>query len=319
MGSVWSNVPPGVLEFGILFVFGIFLYKTTYIVREGKCMVLERFGKFSRIAESGIHWIPLESPKRYRWGHQIENASGDTITELIVGEFIELNNGQLDCIPFDGVSHDGVSVSVNGALHYKITDPRQAIYETDELLHFLEDCVSQATRVICRDWKYDDLVSGDYKLASAMLEEINNQCRSYGVVCSKFMIQGIQCSPEIANAKEQQLAAHKEAETKRKSMESAHEIAMQELDYKRKRQETEAELETQQVAHKAKMAKMETDAMLERDLARVEAEAARIRNLVDAGLPGNTIPSYCFAKSTRNVKKIIMSNGAGNLILPQIE
>jgi regulator of protease activity HflC (stomatin/prohibitin superfamily) len=302
---------------------GFYLVNSIYVIPEGKCIVLERFGKFSRVAESGIHWIPLESTKRFKWKYHVEknpeSSSSYSLENVHRGRYIDLNNGQLDCIPFKGVSDDGVSVSVNGSLHYKITDPRRAVYETNDLLLYLEDCVSQATRVICNKWKYDDLVSGDYKLASAMLEEINNQCRSYGVECTKFMIQGIRCSPAIAKAKEQQLTAHKESETKRKSMESEYEMTMRQLDLKRKRQETEAELETQQAVHHAKLAKMETDAELERDLAKAEAEAARIRNLVDAGLPCQSIPAYCFAKSTRNVKKIIMSNGAGNLILPQIE
>jgi regulator of protease activity HflC (stomatin/prohibitin superfamily) len=300
-----------------LVLLGVALFlilSSIHVVPAGKCMVLERFGQFSRVVSSGIHFLPLETPKQVSWSYQVEKRGN---FKLNLAK-IPLNNCQLDCVPYSAKSQNGVYVTVNGTLHYKIVNPKDAVYETDQLLSFLEDCVAQSTRVICSKHRYDDLIGKDYELATEMITSINEQTNSYGVECVKFMVQSISANAAIEEANQKQMAAQKKAETARNAMQKKHELDMMDLELKRKQEESHAQLKLQQSENKIKLEMMKEEAKMKKKSMRYEVQGKKYQSLIDAGIPGEKIPSLFFAKNTKNVSKVIMMGGGAGGGAPQI-
>ena len=96
-------------------------------IPQGHCLVVERFGKPVRGANSGLHFfVPFfDSAKRVSedWG---EDANKN-------GIFVELTEQMVDTKPRAYFTKDNVQVSVDCIYRWRITDPIKAIYEVDHL------------------------------------------------------------------------------------------------------------------------------------------------------------------------------------------
>ena len=86
-------------------------------IPQGHCLVVERFGKPVRVANSGLHFfVPFfDSAKRVSedWG---EDANKN-------GIFVELTEQMVDTKPRAYFTKDNVQVSVDCIYRWRITDP----------------------------------------------------------------------------------------------------------------------------------------------------------------------------------------------------
>ena len=96
-------------------------------IPQGHCLVVERFGKPVRVANSGLHFfVPFfDSAKRVS-----EDWGGETNKN---GIFVELTEQMVDTKPRSYFTKDNVQVSVDCICRWRIMDPIKAIYEVDHL------------------------------------------------------------------------------------------------------------------------------------------------------------------------------------------
>jgi regulator of protease activity HflC (stomatin/prohibitin superfamily) len=291
----------------------LFLYMILWKVDVGKCMVMEKFGNYTRVVGSGVHLCLFERPKRVSWHHTAERQSGNGGTSTYINSVsfteIPLNNCQMDCVPFLGVTSDGVHVSVNGTLHYKITNPKSAVYETDNLLSFLEDCVAQSVRVTCKAKTFDALLGGDYTIAVDLMEKVNEQSKCYGVECSKFMIQEIMSSKDIKQAREESVAATKRAETEMIKLKREHEIQMTELELCAEREEAGASLRLKKAKANREIEQINAQSQKEHLQTLAEGKVFYYQSLMDIGIPSDKIQDVLLAEQAKEINKLILFSG----------
>ena len=94
-------------------------------VPQGHCLVVERFGKPVRVAQSGLRLFPLfflDSPKKVDWTETVDKDG-----------FIELKEQQLDTGRRTCFTKDNVELTVDGFIQWRIVDPLKAIYEVDHV------------------------------------------------------------------------------------------------------------------------------------------------------------------------------------------
>ena len=129
-----------ILEFGIfavvVFIFlMVFIAKAIYLVRQSEVMVIEKFGKFSRVLHPGIHFvIPfVETPHEVTWTfiYQGEGKRYYRVTKQVTR--IDMREAVYDFPKQNVITKDNVTMEINALLYYQITDPKAAMYEVYDL------------------------------------------------------------------------------------------------------------------------------------------------------------------------------------------
>ncbi|MEP6703595.1 MAG: SPFH domain-containing protein, partial [Acidobacteriota bacterium] len=119
--------------FGVGAIFLLFLgialltvaYKTIKIVPQSSVLLIERLGRFHRVAQSGLNVIipVMDSPRAVYW---LNSRPGITS--------IDLREQFIDLPPQPVITRDNVTINVDSVVYWMITDPIKAVYEINDLV-----------------------------------------------------------------------------------------------------------------------------------------------------------------------------------------
>lgn len=173
-----------------------------YTVPQGHCVVVERFGKFSRVQREGLHMkIPfIERIRRVdTWGPAANK----------VGVFLELSEQQTDTPVRQCHTRDNVTVSANASVYWRILDPRRALYEVDNLPKFVADVALNALRARIGMLELDAVLSERQTLNDQISTELAGTAQKWGVQFNRVEIQELSTTSETATAMRQQMEAER--------------------------------------------------------------------------------------------------------------
>lgn len=219
-----------------------------YTVPQNHKVVLERFGKFARIQESGLRMrIPILEQIRTvnEWGG-IANKRGF---------LLEMSEQQVDTQPRTCHTRDNVGVTANASVYWAIIDPKRALYEVDVLPVALADIVLNSLRSHVGSMELDEVLTNRKQLNERISADLMETAQKWGVRISRVEIQELSVNDDTSRAMLQQMEAE------------------------RKRRATIAEAEGQAKAIRM-TAEAERDAAIER--AKGEAEALTLLAQADA-------------------------------------
>src|SRR5437588_424272 len=124
--------------------------KTVKIVPQATVMVLERFGRFGRLASSGLNVIVpfFEKPRAVYWTNMRPGISS-----------IDLREQFLDLPPQPVITRDNVTIHVDSVVYWQITDPIKAVYEMNDLLGGIIQLTITGMRAVMGDMDLDHTLS----------------------------------------------------------------------------------------------------------------------------------------------------------------
>jgi len=117
---------------GIIFLFfllGIALLtvaiKTIKIVPQSTVLLIERLGKFNRVATSGLNIIVpfFDKPRAVYWTNTRPGITS-----------IDLREQFTDLPPQPVITRDNVTIMVDSIIYWQITEPTKAVYEVNDLV-----------------------------------------------------------------------------------------------------------------------------------------------------------------------------------------
>lgn len=235
------------------------------IVNQSTVLVIEKFGKFDRIAESGIQWI--------RFG------------EVIVNE-IDLRTRTLDTEKQRVITKDNVSMEIDAVVYFRVTDPYKATYKVDNYLR----AMTYLTQTTLRN----EIAKMDMEQALSSKEEMNKRINAsldaatdeWGVKVERVEIKDMLMPREIQDAMEKQMKAEREKREKILLAQGKKEAAIMEAEGKKEssilnaQAEKESSLLRAQAAKEAELLRAEGEAQSIEMVA--QAEAKRIEHLLKA-------------------------------------
>src|SRR5947207_15211932 len=121
-------VVPAFLTILFLFFLGIVLLviaaKTIRIVPQASVMLIERLGRFNRVAASGLNILTpfLDKPRAVYWTNTRPGLTS-----------IDFREQFLDLPPQPVITPDNVTIHVDSVVYWQVTDPVKAVYEMNEL------------------------------------------------------------------------------------------------------------------------------------------------------------------------------------------
>lgn len=181
--------------------------KLFYTVPQSHCVIVERFGKFSRVQREGLRFkLPfIETINRCdSWGDQVNKE----------GFQIELMEQQTDTPTRQTHTKDNVAVNANASVYWRIIDPRKAVYEIDSLPRSVCDIALNALRSNVGTMNLDELLAERQSLNERIASELSETAKKWGIQFTRVEIQEIQTTEETARAMRQQM----DAERKRRAV-----------------------------------------------------------------------------------------------------
>jgi regulator of protease activity HflC (stomatin/prohibitin superfamily) len=163
--------------FGITF----FLFLTFFSVEQQTIAVIERFGKFLRLAKPGLRCrIPF-----------IDNVAGRLSLRVL----------QID-VPVETKTHDNVFVNLMIAIQYRVLDKRlyEAFYMLDSPDEQIRSFVFDAVRAQVPTLILDDVFSKKDDIANAVRRDLREQMGTFGYEIIKVLVVDIQPDAQVKQA-----------------------------------------------------------------------------------------------------------------------
>lgn len=173
-----------------------------YTVPQSHCVVLERFGRFSRIQHDGLQFrIPiLEQVRRV-------DSWGDVANKRRF--VIELTEQQTDTPSRQTHTKDNVPVTANASVYWRITDPRKALYEVDVLPRAVSDVALNALRSNIGSMELDTVLSERQELNRRIEAQLAETGEKWGIIFTRVEIQELTTDSDVASAMIQQMDAER--------------------------------------------------------------------------------------------------------------
>ncbi len=173
-----------------------------YVVPQSHCVVIERFGKFSRIQRAGIRFrLPMVENVRSldSWG---DTANKD-------GWVMELTEQQTDTPSRQCHTKDNVPITANASVYWRITDPRRVLYEVDILPQAVADIALNALRSNIGALDLDTVLSERQELNQRIAAQLSDTAKKWGILFTRVEIQELKTAENVSTAMLQQMDAER--------------------------------------------------------------------------------------------------------------
>ena len=97
----------------LLIIICVIAYNTVKVVRQSEVYIIERLGRFHKVADAGLTIIVPFLDK--------------------VRSVVSLKQQTMDIPPQGVITSDNVTITIDTVVFYKITDPAKAVYEIQSL------------------------------------------------------------------------------------------------------------------------------------------------------------------------------------------
>jgi regulator of protease activity HflC (stomatin/prohibitin superfamily) len=271
----------------ILALFGLVLLgKSFKIVGQAEVLVVERLGRFHRLARSGFNvLIPfIERPRAIDVRYAESDVGGVKRIAARTTTRVDLREQVLNFPSQPVITKDNVTIDIDAVLYFRIADPQKATYAVQNLPYALETLTRTTLRNIVGEMELDQTLASRDQINKRMREVIEEAAVSWGVDVTRVELQSIEPPRDIQQAMELQMRAERERRAAVTNAEASKRAAILESEGLRESQIRKAEGEKEASVLRAQ-------GLAEARLAMAEAEAESVRRIA-AALPDGQAAMY---------------------------
>jgi regulator of protease activity HflC (stomatin/prohibitin superfamily) len=194
--------------FGLGAIFLIFLgiallvvaWKTIKIVPQSSVLLIERLGRFHRVANSGLNIIVpfFESPRAVYWTNARPGVT-----------FIDLREQFIDLPPQSVISRDNVMMGVDSVVYWQITDPTKATYEVNDLVGSIVQLTFTGMRSVIGKLDLDHTLSSRDQINNELRMILDEATDKWGVKVTRVDIKNITPPEDVRITMEKQMTAER--------------------------------------------------------------------------------------------------------------
>ena len=170
-----------IFTYALIFFVILFLFSGIFVVKQQSAAIVERFGRFLSIRQSGLHFrIPV-----------VDRISGRLSLRIL----------QLDVI-VETKTKDDVFVKLKVSVQYKVVAENvyDAFYKLDYPQDQITSYVFDVVRAVVPKMKLDDVFEKKDEIANAVKGELNDAMANYGYDIIKALVTDIDPDPEVKAA-----------------------------------------------------------------------------------------------------------------------
>jgi regulator of protease activity HflC (stomatin/prohibitin superfamily) len=286
------------------------LVKSVKIIGQAEVIVVERLGRFHRVARSGLNLlIPfIERPKSLDVRYVETDLSG--IRRVTSGSTnrIDLREQVLNFPSQPVITKDNVTIDIDAVLYYRVADPQKATYAVQNLPYALETLTRTTLRQIVGEMELDSTLASREMINKRMREVIEEASIGWGVDVTRVELQAIEPPKDIQQAMELQMRAERERRAAVTTAEAGKRAAILEAEGVREAQIRRAEGEREASILRAQ-------GQAEARLATAQAEAEALRRIADA-LPENQAAMYLLGQRYLDALPVLTQGKGTTIFLP---
>ncbi len=159
------------------------------IVRQGNAAILERFGKYQRTMEPGLHLIiPLVDR---------------------IAKNVSQREQVFDIPPQKCITLDNAPLLADAVVYWRVFDPIKAFYSVEDLNLAIQNLVLTQLRSEIGKISLDDTFSAREQINSILLKDLDVETKAWGIKIIRVEVRDIIPNREIMNAMEMQMAAER--------------------------------------------------------------------------------------------------------------
>lgn len=295
----------------LLVVFGLFVATNAFkIIGQAEVMVIERLGRFHRIAHSGFNvLVPfLERPRAIDVRYLEADVAGTKKMISRTTTRIDLREQVLNFPSQPVITKDNVTIDIDAVLYYRIADPQKATYAIQNLPYALETLTKTTLRNIVGDIELDQTLASRDMINHRMREVIEEASIGWGVDVTRVELQAIDPPRDIQQSMELQMRAERERRAAVTNAEASKRAQILEAEGARESQVRRAEGEKEAAILRAQ-------GQAEARLAMAQAEAEAIQR-VAAALPEGEASMYLLGLKYMDALPGIAQGRGTTLFLP---
>ena len=182
----------------------IIAFKTIKVVRQSEVYIIERLGRFHKVADAGLTIIVPFLDR--------------------VRSVVSLKQQTMDIPPQNVITCDNVTITIDTVVFYKITDPAKAVYEIQSLKKGIEYLAITTIRDIVGKMELDQTFSSRDTINEKLRDVLDQATDAWGCKIDRVEIKDITPPADIRDAMEKQMNAERnkralilEAEAERQS------------------------------------------------------------------------------------------------------
>ncbi|MGH9947660.1 MAG: SPFH domain-containing protein [Pyrinomonadaceae bacterium] len=196
------------MEIGIGLLFLMFLgialltvaWKTIKIVPQSSVLLIERLGKFHRVAASGLNIIVpfFESPRAVYWTNVRPGLTS-----------IDLREQYIDLPPQPVITRDNVTINVDSVVYWMITDPIKSVYEINDLIGSIVQLTITGMRSVMGEMDLDHTLSSRDQINSKLRLILDEATDKWGVKVTRVDVKNINPPEDVRITMEKQMTAER--------------------------------------------------------------------------------------------------------------
>ena len=173
----------------LLVIILIIAFKSIKVVRQSEVYIIERLGKFHKIADAGLTIIiPFVDHVR---------------------SVVSLKEQTMDIPPQGVITEDNVTITIDTVVFYQITDPAKAVYEIQSLKRGIEYLAITTIRDIVGKMNLDSTFSSRDLINNQLRILLDEATDKWGCKVNRVEIKDIRPPEDIKDAMEKQMNAER--------------------------------------------------------------------------------------------------------------
>ena len=180
----------GIIFLLVLIVFvAIIAYRSIKVVKQSEVYIIERLGKFHKVADAGLTVIfPFVDHVR---------------------SVVSLKQQTMDIPPQGVITQDNVTITIDTVVFYQITDPAKAVYEIQSLKKGIEYLAITTIRDIVGKMSLDETFSSRDLINQKLRSILDDATDKWGCKIDRVEIKDINPPDDIRDAMEKQMNAER--------------------------------------------------------------------------------------------------------------
>ena len=280
------------------------------IIGQAEVMVVERLGRFHRVARSGLNiLIPFVERARLLDVRYFESdVSGVKRITSSSTSRIDLREQVLNFPSQPVITKDNVTIDIDAVLYYRVADPQKATYAVQNLPYALETLTRTTLRNIVGEMELDQTLGSRDMINRRMREVIEDASIGWGVDVTRVELQAIEPPRDIQHSMELVMRAERERRAAVTNAEAGKRAAILESEGQREAQVRKAEGEKEAAILRA-------EGLAAARLAMAQAEAEAIQRIT-ASLPEGQAAMYLLGLKYLEALPAITQGKGTTIFLP---